>query len=341
MQPTPIEANSKLNLEEQCQRKEVIKSYPMTLYIEPFPACNLRCPFCPTANGWSEIKAEMLTPENFYSIVSKLRIDLLCHVNLFNWGEPFLNPHIFEYIRFFADHHVNTIVNTNFSTRDFDKVFCRSIIESGLRELFVSIDGATPQSYAKYRVGGSFERVLNNLRLLSQTKQELGAPLPNLYYKILLHRFNEHELESAQQLADECGAELVVHENFWIPEEYREEWQAKKVRSSYGDTPVTSVDMGGQKPIHTECCQLWDSILVNSNGDVYPCCIICKPKWRIGNLLEESFEEIWNGPKMRVLRRFATDANAPLPNFDNFCTQCNTRFCTHKLTLTKSQYCGD
>ena len=151
-------------------------------------------------------------------------------------------------------------------------------------------------------------------------------------------RVNEHEIESAQQLAGECGAQLVVHENFWVPEECREEWVAKTIRSHYGDAPVTSVDMKGQKPIHTECCQLWDSILVNSNGDVYPCCIICKPRWRVGNLLEESFEDIWNGLHMRTLRRFVTDVGASAPDFDNFCVQCETRFCTHKLILANPKY---
>lgn len=272
----------------------------------------------------------MLSRETFDTIVSKLRVDLLRYVNLFNWGEPLLNRDIFYFIRYFASRGKLTNVNSNLSSRDFDPQFCRKIIESGLTELYVSVDGASSESYKRYRVGGNFERVLSNMRALALAKREWDSATPRIYYKMLLHRYNEHEIEVARALAEDCGAELLLHENFWSPAELRDEWTARSVREKYGDTPVTSVDMRGQKPIHTECSQMWSSVLINANGDVYPCCLICKPRWRVGNLLESSFEQIWNNAKMRALRRYVAHLEEPPPDFDNFCTECDNRFCVHE-----------
>lgn len=329
--------NAVRNFEEQRRLLGVVRTYPTTLFLDPFPGCNLRCPFCPTTNGWAELDAEMLSRESFDIIVSKLRVDLLCRVNLFRWGEPFLNRDIFHFIRHFASHGITTNINSNLSSRDFDVRFCREIVESGLTELYVSVDGASSDSYKKYRVGGNFDRVLNNMRTIAKAKRESGSATPGIYYKMLLHRHNEHEIEAARRLARDCGAELLLRENFWSPEELREEWKARSVQEAYGEMPVTSVDMRAERPIHTECSQMWDAVNVNANGDVYPCCVLSKPRWRVGNLLEESFEDIWNNGKMRALRRYVTRIDEPSPDFDNFCSECENRFCVHK---SKAQACA-
>lgn len=330
--PEPVS----LNTLEMRSFKTTLESYPSILYLEPCSVCNLRCPFCPTGVGTLGIQQGVLQPETFAVIVDKLNLDALKLVQLYNWGEPFLNKHVNEYVAYFSARGIDTLINANFSAKDYDDAFLRAVVQSGLTHLWVSIDGATQESYEKYRVRGNLERVLGNMRRLSAIKKALGSETPHLQYKMLLNKFNEHEVDLAAQHAASAGAELLIHDNFWMPDELRDEWESEKARESRKYAVPTSTRHALADEIDTECRQLWDSVLVNINGDVFPCCLIRDDKHRVGNLLEQSFEEIWNGPKMQALRRFVSDKEAPAPEFENFCEACPNRYCTmHSARATE------
>ncbi len=316
-----------LNTKELREQKTVLESYPSILYLEPCSSCNLRCPFCPTGTGTLKIEQGILQPETFNEIVSKLNLDALKLVLLFNWGEPFLNKHINDYIRFFTDRGIETLINANFSAKDYDDAFLRGLVESGLSHLWVSIDGATQETYEKYRVRGNLKRVLGNMKRLNEIKQQQGSPTPIVQYKMLLNKFNESQQDLAAQQAEEVGAELLIHDNFWVPEHLRDEWESQQAVESRNGQIHTSTRGAADGEIDTECRQLWDSVLVNVNGDVFPCCIVRDDKHKVGNLLEQSFEEIWNGPIMQTLRGYVTDPEAPAPEFDNWCEGCPHRYC--------------
>lgn len=48
------------------------------------------------------------------------------------------------------------------------------------------------------------------------------------------------------------------------------------------------------------CTSPWRTALVNSNGDVHACCHGSKP---LGNINDQNFSEIWNGPNFQSLRQ--------------------------------------
>lgn len=336
-QSVPSTLNDYLVSEELHAQATMLKSYPTELYLDPATMCNLACPFCPTGNGSTGIKKELLTMETFNKIVSNLHLDAVKNVYLFNWGEPLLNKHFTDFVKFFHDRGKTTLTSVNFSARDYDDAYMEELVNCGLDTIHVSVDGASQEVYSKYRVKGEFTRVIGNMRRLNEAKKRLGRSNPTMNYKLLLNKFNEPELEEAKKIAQEVGAEFLLHEHFWVPEELRDEWVADAYRQKYGALPVTSTarEDGEMRrrgdEIHTECRQLWDSVLVNANGDVYPCCIVQHADHRVGNLTEQSFDEIWNNEKMQNLRRYVTDTSAPAPNFPNRCVGCASRYCTHDI----------
>lgn len=168
-------------------------------------------------------------------------------------------------------------ISTNFSVKDYDDAYLETIVESRLSELKVSADGASQESYSKYRVKGEFERVVHNMKRLKEVKKACGSDLPHVTYKFLLNKFNQHEIEQAKELAEECGADFLLHENFWCPTELRDEWIADPVRDKYGELTPQGIEMRRGETIHTFCRQMWDWVIINANGDVYPCCLIYKP----------------------------------------------------------------
>ena len=43
---------------------------------------------------------------------------------------------------------------------------------------------------------------------------------------------------------------------------------------------------------------------VNWNGDVFPCgCVVTEEQYRMGNVFEQEFDDIWNGPKYISARK--------------------------------------
>ncbi len=59
------------------------------------------------------------------------------------------------------------------------------------------------------------------------------------------------------------------------------------------------------------CTQSVDRIKVNVDGRVYPCCMGDAGQLALGNLFEQEFKDIWNGPEARDLRRGMMTGDVP------------------------------
>lgn len=318
-------ANQSLLQRELREEATVLASHPTTLSLDPASLCNLRCPFCPTGAGFGEFPRTLLSEQSFARIMRNLRVDLIQRVELYNWGEPLLNPQLPEFIRFFAERHAETEVSTNFSQRDYDETFLASLVESGLSSLIVSVDGATQSTYERYRVRGDLGRVLGNMTRLAAVRKTLGKATPLIHFKMLLNRHNEHEVEEARRLADACGAVFLLNEKFWCPDDQREAWVPD--RASPPPEALGAYTVEPQDVISTYCRQLWESVIVTASGDVHPCCLTYEAKHAIGNLERDDVMTIRNGPRAVSLRRLVTGADAPAPPFSNACEDCSSRWC--------------
>ena len=132
--------NARRALQAMEEGKAEITSFPTYLTIDPFSACNLRCPLCPTGNGSNTLKKGTLQVDIFKHIVDELGT-YLYNIDLFNWGEPLLNKRVYEMVSYAHDRHIITSISTNFHF--FDQAAAEQMIDSGLDYLILSIDGAT------------------------------------------------------------------------------------------------------------------------------------------------------------------------------------------------------
>ncbi len=316
--------NSRVNAYEWWRQSYRLHSYPSTLRLDPANICNLKCPFCPTGNATSKLRFRgIMQPEVFYKIVSHIPVKYLVDVHLYIWGEPLLNPHIVDYIDYFAEQGKRVFVSTNFSTKEYDNDFLEQLVKSGLFQLILSIDGASQRTYERYRRNGDFERVIKNAQRLSEIVKGSGSNTPRIVYRMLLNRFNEMEVDKAAHIANEIGAYFLADSSFGIPSEHVDEWAPQ-----FGNRAHSEEFLNTGPGI---CRQLWDTLTVDANGDVFPCCIVCDSSSALGNLTEQHLDEIRNGQKMTTLRRFiAHSGNAQEPDFYNSCTKCMLR---HKYRI--------
>ncbi len=294
---------------------------PRTITIDPLARCNLRCPLCPTGRGHPTSAGKGILSLTLYCKIldqlPKLRTLLLS-----NWGEPLLHPQIEEIIGIASRRGIAVHAHSHLSLKKDDAFFER-LIDSGLTSLWVSIDGASEETYAHYRVGGDFGLAIANLERLAKLKRRHLSKTPRIVWKFIVHRHNEHEVEEARRMARELGVEfttapigladdLVDYAIGESLEERRREWLPDAAAA--------------RAPIHEgRCTQLFESPVISPAGDVMPCSYATHPGNAFGNLERSSFDEIWSNASYRYSRSLFVRPRSPRAQSDvkrNLCTDC-------------------
>ena len=296
---------------------------PLSAQIEPTDRCNLRCIMCPRTYMTGEGGSHDLALGDFKRILDQ--IPTLKSIQLSGFGEPFLNaelPGMIEIARARGIHVATNSNGTCFSENNVQK-----IVESGLNILKLSIDAPTPETYHKIRKA-DLNRAKDGLKLLVKEKEALGSATPSMRLNVVLMKDNVLELALFFDFAHEIGIKVVrfkplniiddklgiasykVDSN--LPPELldraREKAVRYKIRTNLNEveqifvrgTDVAKKD-GTKRNI--PCYILWKECYISAGGDVRPCCEFYSNDYSMGNVLTESFKDIWNGPKFRAFRK--------------------------------------
>jgi len=130
------------------------------VYVEPTNKCNLTFRMC-IRNAWDEPLGQM-ADTTFERVIDGLRSFSPPPTILFGgFGEPLFHPNIVEMVvkAKALGSKVELITNGTF----FSETFPSQLVKAGLDVLWVSLDGATPESYADVRLGAEFSKVLVNV----------------------------------------------------------------------------------------------------------------------------------------------------------------------------------
>lgn len=326
-------------------KKDKIFGYPTHLVADITNRCNLQCPLCPTGTGVPGRKKGMMPFPTFKKIIDEIG-KYLISIDLFNWGEPLLNKDIYEMITYAHERNIVTSVSTNFQY--FSEESAGKMISSGLDILILSIDGASQESYEKYRIGGNFQKVIENISILVEKKRERKCNHPYIAWQFLVMKHNEHEVEAAKKIAGELGVDNIMIDPAyfpvatreeamkWLPEDSRyhrynleeleKKWQAMERRQEterQRDLPQKyDKHNGGQQDLkrRINCTWLWTQTTINWDGSVSPCCAIYDPCEDFGDISSTSLKEIWNNEKYRESRRFSSTGE--IGNTVTICMRC-------------------
>lgn len=278
-------SNRYLSILEARNRVTDIQTLPSELVIDPTNLCNLRCPLCPTGRRAPGLAKGQLSVDDFRRIIEKMR-NSLCVVWLQNWGEPTLHKELGELVEIADRNSVLTYLASNLNRLD-DRTE-DAILNRGLKFLKVEVDGASEESYRKFREGGELKRVLENMNRLAERKRSLGLAYPTIAAACLVSRYNELELDELKRLAIENGAEKVEFFRITLDGRKRElieEWSP--------DRPDYPLDINDPSERHF-CSDPWKMISVNFQGEAQPCCRIYDDRVTYGNLLEADLTRLWN-----------------------------------------------
>ena len=279
-------------------RRPVVWGRPFMMMVEPTNFCNLKCPLCPSGNGEMTRARGNMDLGDYKRLIDEAGGHLLL-LMLWNQGEPFINKAFVDMVRYAHGKRIPTMTSTNGhfvrTARE-----ARDLVESGLDEIIISLDGVDQATYERYRVGGELAKVLRGARLIADAKAELGARTPLVNLQFIVFRHNEEDLTAAEALAHELGADqfLVKTAQIYSSAEAAtflpEAELFRRYESSDGNGAVEGLRVKGQPA--RGCKVLWYSSMVNWNGDVAPCCFDKDVDFGMGDAFDGvSFGDIWQG----------------------------------------------
>ncbi|OEU81177.1 MAG: hypothetical protein BA865_01495 [Desulfobacterales bacterium S5133MH4] len=135
-------------------------------------------------------------------------------VYLQGWGEPLLNKHIFEMVRFCKERGKRVGFTTNGMLLTEDRI--RMLVDLELDILGVSLAGTTAGTHNRIRKGTDYDKLVFNLDLLSKIKAERKVKAPEVHLAYLMLRSNFHELKEILPLAIRVGAKEIVAGNLTL-----------------------------------------------------------------------------------------------------------------------------
>lgn len=261
-------------------RRSHVPGGPLTLAIESTAKCNLFCPMCPRENIY--FPARDMALDLFRKIIDESK-DYLEFAVPYGVGEPLLNPEIYDMIGYCRTLGVPTGISTNATILTEDA--SRRLIEAGLDYIIFAFDGATAETYEKYRKGGDFERVRANILTFLRVKKEMRSRIFCIIQMVRLNE-NRHEVPALIRMWRVEGIDEV---------------RIKK-DEVHNEGSAIPGDDGDRPPMRHPCYLLWRGpMYIHYDGTVFPCCYIY-PEEPVGNVRKNTMAEIWNSERMVKLR---------------------------------------
>ena len=167
------------------------------VYIEPTVACNLDCITC-FRNEWEQPMGHM-SDATFASILDGLKaLDPIPSVYFGGIGEPLFHPRTPTWVAQAKALGIRVELITNGTT--LTEKISRQLIEAGLDLLWVSLDGASPETFADVRIGAKLPQVMENLRRFSRMRPADHHPKPQIGVAFVAMKRNIAELPEVIRL---------------------------------------------------------------------------------------------------------------------------------------------
>ena len=262
------------------------------IYIEITNICNLKCKFCPDTKR----KKQSISIENFEKIISKIHkyTNLVClHVK----GEPLLHSKLDEILKILEKYNLKANITTN-GTLIKEKL---EIIKNSkaVRQINFSIHSITQnEMFDKQYLSNIFECVsqLNNVIISYRLWNLQNIKLNDINANIIKSIEDYYNVENLQEHLLQKDF-FKLKENIFINQD---------VEFSWPDLNKENIIEKGR------CLALKEQIAILVDGSVVPCCLDNDGDILLGNIFEETMEDILNKPKTIAIKK----------NFENSIITC-------------------
>ncbi len=299
---------------------------PTVFNVETTNVCNMKCVMCPrtklmnrelktlsmndfntvlnqiSPHGEHELEQFWKFVNDRYEIDSRERsengfyfyIVSRC-LTLHGYGEPLLDPALVERVREATRRAIPTYfscVPANLTVEKAEK-----LMEAGLTVLKVSIDALDDESQKAVRGRrNDFSQSFETVKAVIDMKKLKGFPTLIVPTMIALSESGEAKQMHEEFLKLWEGLDVFAYvksqDNRWYFEEEKSASNRSHYEVQYCESP-------------------WLSLTVMGNGEVVPCTQDYNAEMSLGNIREQTLEEIWNGEKYHKLREWHVTGQFP------------------------------
>ena len=304
---------------------------PSKIRIEASTICQLRCSGCSFQNNNHDNLGEgFLRFDNFKNLLDNNTF--IREVELSNWGEIFLNPELVDIMRYANEKRVSLTAYNGCNFNTVSEAQLNAMVDYSFKVIQLSIDGASHESYAKYRIGGNFDNVIDNIKKLIEIKKQKNSNYPQIRWQYVINEYNELEVGKAKEIASKLGIPIHFKLNWdrnYIPKntEYlKAETKLQRLTRDEMEQKIKSDYLG-----EIICGDMFHAPQINWNGDLLGCCEMTFSPYKI-NAFETSLEDALKSEEFMKAKECLLTLHPSKEKFGN----CVCFNCQHRKT--REQY---
>lgn len=320
-------------------------NYPTMLTWNVTKACNLSCTYCAASALRGRVRS---TPESRNAILEQIVEMQPVFVSLLG-GEPTLAPEIGEIITTLVENDIHADMTTNGIRVTTELARLYASLDPGTYSLMLSLDSYDSATNDSIRGRGSHDTIL-------RAAKELHSAGVKFSLGMTIGASNIHHLTQTYKLASDIGAssfcawfimpagrgtsaESILPDDEFVAQAYEVLNLSAAGETKIGRLDLSpaimkwlkrdAVDLGiSQSTSELASCVGCEGcryrILIDEDGTVYPCDFLQVPEFRMGNLFENNWNEIWNSraAKLKLLLTRKTKPGCrtcPLQDCDTGC----------------------
>lgn len=272
-------------------------------YLEITNVCNLRCSFCPG----SRRPQGFLTPEQFCILAGRLRPHTE-YLYLHLMGEPLLHPQLEQLLETGEELGFRIMITTNGTLLPRrGELLCGS---PAVHRVSISLHSFEGNEGGDGDLGGYLDGCFSFAQQAAEAGKRCALRLWNLDGA-------ETEGANAQNKA------ILEHMARYFPRPWKEGWQGVTLapnvylewgeRFEWPDLEADELNAG-----RAFCRGLRDQVGVLWDGTVVPCCLDHEGDIPLGNLYDQSLEEILESPRARAIYEGFSQGRAA----EELCRKC-------------------
>ncbi len=293
---------------------------PRVLRVEITNRCNLQCTICDRSAMTRSTEA--MDWELYQKIVADAVDWGIPQIGLNRFGEPMLHPRLPEMIAFAKDRGARFVEFVTNGTL-LDEKRGRAILEAGIDQVAISVDGHKKETYESIRVGASHAEVMDNVQRFIELRDKI-RPQARIQMNFVC----------TAQTFDEAPA-------------FHRHWR-DKVDSIYYIPFMGYAGLKNQSNLkrpkgRAKCYMLWYMLVAATDGKAGVCCHGDPNRvLDVGDLSRLSLKEVWTGPEVERIRRVHIEKRwRDLP----ICAACDLTFpytywAKHYLATYRRVYFG-
>jgi radical SAM protein with 4Fe4S-binding SPASM domain len=266
----------------------VLNQFPKYFLIEPINTCNARCVMCGIDFDAEDRKTARISDDLFDKIVDEISAHRhhVEKVMLYLDCEPLIDKYLHLKIKKMKDAGVKRVnIASNASILTEKRAI--ELIEAGLDEIYISVDSLDPDTFEAIRARLKFDDVYHNTRNFIDIRNRLK---PELVIRIqaILQESNYHEAETIQAHWEQY---LEPHDQIAIQRAHN--WANAVQIMSFGDEEAVN---------NIPCIAIWGTFCIHVDGTVGLCCMDTTSAIPLGNIKEQTIQEVWQGEALHQVR---------------------------------------